>query len=75
MYQKRTTENAYKTLGLKNFTVFDNFQLDVVAGINVFVGENGTGKTKAVYATCEISQDPRVGASLLKLCFKTRTSV
>ena len=32
-------------LELKNFTVFDRLSLDFSPGINVFIGENGTGKT------------------------------
>lgn len=61
-----------KSLRLKNFTVFDNFQLDVVSGINIFVGENGTGKThllKAVYAACECSRNKNSVDDLLR-CFK-----
>ena len=40
-------------LRLQNFTVFRDTTLEFVQGINVFVGENGTGKThalKALYA-------------------------
>ena len=49
-----------KSVGLKNFTVFKDFQLEVSSGINIFVGENGTGKThllKALYAACEFSKN------------------
>ena len=38
---------------LENFTVFENVQCDFSPGINIFIGENGTGKThllKALYA-------------------------
>jgi hypothetical protein len=49
------SEQAYhKRLRLQNFTVFVDATFDFVPGINVFVGENGTGKThvmKALYAT------------------------
>jgi len=37
---------------LKNFTVFDELDLKVSPGINVFIGDNGTGKThllKVIY--------------------------
>lgn len=39
---------------IKNFTVFDNVELDFCRGINVFIGVNGTGKThvlKALYGS------------------------
>lgn len=42
-------------LTLKNFTVFEDFEIDFSPKINVIVGENGTGKThllKAAYALC-----------------------
>ena len=45
-----------KSINIKNFTVFDDFELDVSAGINIIIGKNGTGKThllKGVYAVCE----------------------
>lgn len=35
----------FKTLDLENFTVFEKSSFEWVEGINVFVGENGTGKT------------------------------
>jgi energy-coupling factor transporter ATP-binding protein EcfA2 len=34
-----------KKLSLKNFTVFKDARFEFVNGINVFIGENGTGKT------------------------------
>ena len=67
-----------KSFDLKNFTVFADFHLDVDSGINVFVGENGTGKThllKAIYAACEISKDNSLGANFLEKCFKKYGSV
>ncbi len=42
-----------KTLALEKFTAFDKIQIEFSPGINVIVGENGTGKThlmKAAYA-------------------------
>lgn len=47
---------AIKKIRLENFTVFEKIVIDCCAGINVFIGENGTGKThllKAIYAFCE----------------------
>jgi len=36
---------AIKSIEIKNFTVFHNMKCDFSPGINVFIGENGTGKT------------------------------
>lgn len=44
-----------KNLQLKNFTTFRNLDIDFSPGVNVIIGENGTGKThllKAVYGLC-----------------------
>lgn len=44
-----------ENLELKNFTVFEDVSIDFSSGINVIIGENGTGKThllKAAYALC-----------------------
>ena len=32
-------------LELKNFTVFESLEIDFSPGVNIFIGENGTGKT------------------------------
>lgn len=43
----------HKSLTLENFTVFSNATLEFVPGINVLIGENGTGKThvlKSLYS-------------------------
>ncbi|GCD12736.1 AAA family ATPase [Clostridium tagluense] len=45
---------------IKNFTVFKEEHLDFSKGINVIIGENGTGKThllKCIYAACEMSNE------------------
>ena len=63
---------SIESIGLKNFTVFEDFQLEVSSGINVFIGENGTGKThllKVIYAACETSRAESHNDELLK-CFK-----
>ena len=36
---------AIKTMKVENFTVFKNMEVEFSPGINVFIGENGTGKT------------------------------
>ena len=56
---------------LKNFTAFDELDLELSPGINVLVGANGTGKThlmKVCYAMCEISRtDESVSNKLIKV--------
>lgn len=48
------SEYAYhESLRLENFTAFAHAEFDFVPGLNIFIGENGTGKThvmKALYA-------------------------
>lgn len=42
-----------KSLQLRNFTVFEQADFELASGINVFIGENGTGKShvlKLIYA-------------------------
>ena len=44
---------------LERFTAFKKLDLALSPGINVLVGENGTGKThlmKVCYAACDISK-------------------
>lgn len=51
-----------KKIKLENYTVFENQQIEFSPGINVFIGENGTGKThllKVLYAACQ-SVDKKV---------------
>ena len=50
---------SIKSIELKNFTVFNDLKLNFSKGINIFVGENGTGKTqllKTIYADLKISK-------------------
>ena len=47
---------------LERFTAFESLTLQFSSGINLFIGENGTGKThllKAVYAACDISKSQK----------------
>lgn len=57
---------------LKNFTVFDKLELELSEGINIFVGENGKGKThlmKVLYSACQ-AVDKRVSfAQKIVQCF------
>ncbi|WP_424767516.1 AAA family ATPase [Paenibacillus sp. sgz302251] len=46
-------------LNLVGFTVFEHLEMTFSEGINVFIGENGTGKThllKLLYAACQASR-------------------
>ena len=36
---------AIQNISIKNFTVFKDVNIDFCEGVNVFIGENGTGKT------------------------------
>jgi predicted ATP-dependent endonuclease of OLD family len=49
---------------IENITVFDSLSIDLAKGINVFIGENGTGKThllKLLYSACQASQVKKTG--------------
>ncbi len=52
---------------LERFTAFKNLELEFSPGINVLVGENGTGKThlmKVCYAACDVpKRGPRLPIS------------
>lgn len=44
---------------IENFTAFKKLSVDLSAGVNVFIGKNGTGKThllKLLYASCSITE-------------------
>lgn len=50
---------SIESIELKNFTVFKSLKIDFSKGINIIIGENGTGKTqllKAIYADVQISK-------------------
>lgn len=49
-------------LKMNNFTVFEELDIDFEKGINILIGENGTGKThilKLLYSACQAT-DPKV---------------
>jgi energy-coupling factor transporter ATP-binding protein EcfA2 len=53
---------------LDHFTAFEELDLPLSPGINVFIGENGTGKThllKAAYAACVVQREEDDFAQLL----------
>ena len=48
-----------KRIEAANFTVFEDISIDFCKGLNVFIGENGMGKThimKLLYAACWASK-------------------
>ncbi|WP_341349213.1 AAA family ATPase [Clostridium tetani] len=48
---------------MKKFTVFKNIKVNFSKGINIIMGENGTGKTqllKAAYAAIQISKSKNI---------------
>ncbi len=50
---------SIKKIKLSNFTVFSKMEVDFSEGINILIGENGTGKThimKLLYAACQASR-------------------
>lgn len=61
---------SIQTIMLKNFSVFEDLSVHLGKQINVFIGENGTGKTqilKAIYTTCKISHGNTLSEALT--CF------
>lgn len=52
-----------KHLEMENFTVLHTLQLDFSRGINVFIGENGMGKTHVMKALYSASQATKPGIS------------
>jgi energy-coupling factor transporter ATP-binding protein EcfA2 len=56
----------------ENFTNFDELAIPFSPGINIFIGENGTGKThvlKAAYAACDITKTKRSFAEKINNVF------
>lgn len=54
---------SIESIELRNFTVFKNFKVNFSKGINIILGENGTGKTqllKAIYADIQISKSKNI---------------
>lgn len=57
---------------LERFTAFEQFALKFSPGLNVFIGENGCGKThllKLVYAACDVSTTQKSFAEKLNRVF------
>lgn len=62
---------------INNITVFDDFELNLCDGINIIIGENGTGKThllKYIYALSEFIRKKHEGsAKIARDFFKTKS--
>ncbi len=62
---------AITSIEAENFSVFSKIKISAAKHINVFIGENGTGKTqllKSIYAGCRLSEDKSYAA--MTKCFK-----
>ena len=56
---KGLTTMALSAISLENFTVLEKIDISFSSGINVFIGENGMGKThllKVLYSACQAAQ-------------------
>jgi len=49
-----------KSVSIKNFTVFDDFELNLSSGINVIIGGNGTGKTHLLKGLYSVSESANI---------------
>lgn len=59
-------------IDLENFTVFDKISIPLSTGINVFIGENGTGKThimKLLYSACRATEEKTSFSHKIVGCF------
>lgn len=57
---------------LERFTAFEELNLKFSPGLNIFIGENGCGKThllKVVYAACDVSTSQKTFAEKLNRVF------
>ena len=61
-----------KHIKLERFTAFEQFSLEFSPGLNLFIGENGCGKThllKVVYAACDVTTSQKSFADKLNRVF------
>lgn len=62
---------AISKIVLEKFTVFEDINIELCDGINVFIGENGTGKThimKVIYSACQaVRKDISFSHKLVKV--------
>lgn len=62
---KGVVSMTIQKIQLSNFTVFEQLDIEFCEGINLFIGDNGTGKThlmKLIYSACKAA-DPRISFS------------
>jgi energy-coupling factor transporter ATP-binding protein EcfA2 len=55
-------------INIENFTAFDSVDIEFSKGLNIFIGENGTGKThllKILYAVCQAAQAEKTGIDFM----------
>jgi len=48
-----------KQIKFENFTAFKHMEVNCSPGFNIFIGDNGTGKThilKTIYSACDVSK-------------------
>jgi AAA15 family ATPase/GTPase len=62
--------NKIKRLELENFTCFGKVAMDFSPGINVFIGENGTGKTHLLKVLYGLSSGADIKSTILERVFK-----
>ncbi len=56
-------KNKIKSIEIENFTCFEQVKIDFSSGVNVIIGENGTGKThllKLLYSTFKHRINPKI---------------
>lgn len=62
---------AIEKISIENFTVFEKTELEFTQGINILIGENGTGKThlmKVLYSACQATkQNVDFGQKLVRV--------
>ena len=64
-YKLEAVKLKIKQIKIENYTVFQNQKMEFGDGINIFIGENGTGKThlmKLLYSAAQ-SADPRISVA------------
>lgn len=62
----------------EKFTVFESLEIPFSRGINILVGENGTGKThilKAAYAACDITEDVSFAEKINNVFYPSRKQI
>lgn len=64
-----------KDITIRNFTVFENINVKFSRGVNIIIGQNGSGKThilKLIYGMCQNSQ-PNKSTQIANEYFKTNS--